>query len=138
MLHFLKHKIVRYALKCSWLTSKQWWDGYLCLSQNVQVRQSKWKRREGNIERDIPWIVSRLAVGQVLSAAAHRAWSAAQKAQRSAVKKSRKGLSYGRRWMKGFVGSGTYLRGLAAHGSHRLCWRRWRMMENNERKWERG
>ena len=41
VLHFLEHKILRYALKYSWLASKQWWDSYLCLSQKVQIRQSK-------------------------------------------------------------------------------------------------
>ena len=32
VLHFHEHKILWYALRCSWLASKQWWDGYLCIS----------------------------------------------------------------------------------------------------------
>ena len=32
MWYFLEHKILWYTLRCSWLASKQWWDGYLCLS----------------------------------------------------------------------------------------------------------
>ena len=35
VLHFLKHKILWYALRCSWLVSKQWWDGYLYLSLRI-------------------------------------------------------------------------------------------------------
>ena len=40
MLHFLEHKILWYALRCSWLASAQWWHSYLCISQKIQVQQS--------------------------------------------------------------------------------------------------
>ena len=40
VLHFLEYKILWYALRCSWLASAQWWDGYLYLSQKGQVWQS--------------------------------------------------------------------------------------------------
>ena len=37
VLCFFKHKILWYTLTCSWLASKQWWDGYLYIDRKSVV-----------------------------------------------------------------------------------------------------